>query len=161
MKRIGSPHWVRLSAGATVIKPVTVVVRNESNHTEDIGVYLGLLPPGGTEDNPGGCSPVSVLNWVSHSTGGAETFLANVPAGKRVSLKADVEWSCSSPDLVDGRSWTLKAVADHGNDDFASCDTWGEMSDGGCESALADDDPPPGINNNTLSRSLPLVRFVP
>lgn len=140
-------------------RPVTIVVQNQGDHPDDIGVYVALLPPGGTS-NPGGCTPDQVLNWVSYATGGTDSFLAAVPTGGRVTLKADVTWMCTNPSAVDGMNWTIKAMADHGADDAAACDTFAEVFDGVCESALADDDPPLG-GNNTVSRALPIVRFVP
>jgi hypothetical protein len=143
-----------LTAGGTVTKPVTVVVKNQGDHTENIGVYLAILPPGGSS-NPGGCSPSTVLNWVSFATGGAQSFLSNVPAGGRVSLKANVNWTCSNPSAVNGMNYTLRAIADHGNDDFASCNTLAAVFDGTCAAALADDDSVAG--NNILPRPLPIV----
>jgi hypothetical protein len=138
-----------------VTKPVTVVIKNQGTQTATIGVYLAILPPGGTS-NPGGCAPLGVLNWVNYVKGAQAV---SVPAGGRVTLKADVTWTCSNPSAVDGQNFTLRAIADYGNDDFGSCDTLAEAVNGSCSSALADDDPL--SNNNILAKPLPKVVFVP
>ena len=138
-----------------------MVVRNGSDQTSDIGVYLAILPPGGV-GNPGGCAPAGVLNWVNFATAGAESFLQDVPArdgGRRVSLKADVDWSCSNPAAVDGDSYTLRAIADHGADDFDSCDTLAKVFNDICDTAINDDDD--DDSDNARTRPLPLIKFLP
>ena len=92
---------------------VTVVAGNaQGDHADTVGIYLALLPPGGTS-NFGGCSPAGVLNL------GSLTLLP----GDYVTLKTQPNWQCANPGAVDGMSWTLKAVADVHGDDFASCST--------------------------------------
>jgi hypothetical protein len=158
VKRVGSPHNVRLSADVPVVKPVTVVVKNQSDHAQDVGLYLAIMPPGGPS-NPGGCSPATVLNWVSYATVFSQTFLADVPAGGRVTLKANVLWVCADPSVVDGMNFTLMAIADFGNDDLASCDTLAKAFSGGCSAALADDDS--FVDDNMTTRLLPNVVSLP
>ncbi len=138
-----------------------MVVRNGGEEVSDIGVYLAFLPPDGFS-NLGNCAPAGVLNWVEVVTEGAETFLDDVPSrdgGRRVSLKAEVDWSCSDPSVVDGGHYTLKAIADLHADDFDSCDSLTELFNGVCDSAINDDDD--DDSDNARTRPLPLIKFLP
>ncbi len=131
VERLGSPATVRLLQGApdTSGGLVTVVVSNESNHTDYVSVYLTYLPPlGGV--NPGSCTPSGVVLL------GTVLLLA----GDRITLRADPPWECSNPTDVDGLTWTLKAIADVHSDDGASCATLPQVFNGQCAVALADDD---------------------
>ncbi len=146
MRRIGSPHSVRLlPAVPDTNGPLTVVVANNlSNHAADVGVYLAFLPPGGSS-NPGGCSPATVLNL------GVFTLL---PTDK-ITVKIDPAWQCANPAAVNGMNWTLKAIADINADDFSSCATLSQVFDTTCSLAMGDDDD--NDTNNTRTRALPLV----
>ncbi len=154
IKRIGSPHSVRLASFIPDTSgPLTVVVAtNQSNHPDSVGVYLGLLPPGGSS-NPYGCSPAGVLDL------GVFSLLP----GERLTLRIDPPWTCADAPGANGLTWTLKAVADihadaphvGANDDFASCDALAEIFNGVCSSNLANDDD--FDDNNTKIRSRPIV----
>jgi hypothetical protein len=123
----------------------TVVVTNSgSNHTDDVGVYLALLPPGGSS-NPGGCSPATVINLGVFSL---------LPGG-RISIKIDPPWLCTNPAAVDGMNWTLKAIADVHGDDFASCATLDQVFDSVCSLAISDDDD--NGANDFRTRARPIV----
>ena len=125
--------------------PLTVVVAaSNSNHPDDVGVYLALLPPGGSS-NPGGCSPAAVTNFGIFSL---------LPAEK-VTIKLDPPWQCANPAAVNGLNWTLKAVADVHGDDFASCASLSQMFDGTCSLAVSDDDD--NDANSIRTRALPIV----
>jgi len=125
--------------------PATVVVANNlSNHADDVGVYLALLPPGGSS-NPGGCSPATVINM----------GVFHLLPGDTITVKIDPGWVCASPALVNGQTWTVKAIADIHADDFGSCATLADTFDTTCSVAVNDDDDNDG--NNTVSRSLPIV----
>ena len=129
-----------------------VVAANLSNHADSVGVYLGLLPPGGTS-NPYGCSPTAVLDL------GVFSLLP----GEKLTVRIDPEWVCANPAGANGQTWTIKAVADihadtlhiGANDDFASCDTLVEIFNGACSSNIANDDDSDG--NNSKIRSRPIV----
>ena len=56
MKKISASSSVVLSDGQPDLKNLVVQVRNEGDHTETIGVYVDILPPGGIT-NPYGCTP--------------------------------------------------------------------------------------------------------
>ena len=121
-----------------------VVAASSSNHADDVGVYVALLPPGGSS-NPGGCTPAAVLNL------GVFSLLP----GDRVTIKFDPGWTCANPAAVDGLNWTLKAIADVHADDFASCATLSQVFDSACSLAISDDDD--NDANNFRTRALPLV----
>ena len=113
VKRLRGPSSVRLSPGVPDSGTVTVVAGNaQSDHADTVGIYLALLPPGGSS-NFGGCSPAGMQNL------GSLTLLP----GDYVTLKTQPNWHCANPGAVDGMSWTLKAVADVHGDDFGSCST--------------------------------------
>jgi hypothetical protein len=145
VKRLRGPSSVRLSSGVPDNGTVTVVAGNaQSDHADSVGIYLALLPPGGS-GNFGGCSPAGVLNL------GSLTLLP----GDYVTLKTQPNWQCANPGAVDGMAWTLKAVADVHGDDFGSCSTLSQMFDGSCAAALASDD---SDDFNSLStRPRPIV----
>ena len=75
--------------------------------------------------------------------------------GARASVPVDPSWVCANPAAVNGQNWTIKAIADVHNDDFASCATLAQVFDTVCSVALNDDDD--NDADNTLSRALPLV----
>jgi hypothetical protein len=126
-----------------------VVVQNLSDHADTVGVYLAVLPPGGSS-NPGQCSPAGVMDLGSF----------NLQPGQRQTVRVDVSWNCLDPAAVDGGNWTLRAIADIHDDDFSSCDTLAEAFDFPCSVALADDDT--NDANNTSDRQRPrVVSLVP
>src|SRR5207249_6225810 len=56
LKKISASGSVVLSDGQPDLKNLVIQVRNEGDHTETIGVYVDVIPPGGTT-NPYGCFP--------------------------------------------------------------------------------------------------------
>jgi hypothetical protein len=76
-------------------------------------------------------------------------------AGARVTIRIDPPWQCANPAVVDGMTWTLKAVADVHADDFADCATLSQMFDGSCSLAVSDDDD--NDTNNSRTRARPRV----
>jgi len=125
-----------------------VVASSNSNHSDDVGVYLAFLPPGGAS-NPGGCTPAGVVNL------GVFTLLP----GDRITIKIDPPWTCTNPAVVAGLTWTLKAIADVHADDFASCSPLAETFDSTCSLALPDDHN--NNSNHTLVPSHPIVNLGP
>ena len=145
VKRLRGPSSVRLSPGIPDSGTVTVVAGNaQSAHADTVGIYLALLPPGGSS-NFGGCSPAGVLNL------GSLTLLP----GDYVTVKTQPNWLCANPGAVDGMAWTLKAVADVHGDDFSACSTLSQMFDGSCAAALASDDS--DDFNSSSTRPRPVV----
>ena len=165
VRKVRAPHTLAFGApGEVISKSLRVDIKNLGDHSDDIGVYVAIRPPGDiTFDEDGNvvssefsCSPVGVFNWVNLATGGAESFLEDVAPVGAVKTKVDLNWSCADPS-ADGRNFTIVAVADHGADDFASCDTLPELFNGLCGVAINDDDDVGG--NNTRTRPLPALTF--
>ena len=158
-------HNVRLAAGIPDSNNTTVVVgQSLSNHSDPFSVYLSFNPPGGIGTNPGGCSVVvptatptenlnQVYNWTSVLPGNPLSVILN--PGQKITISGNVEFVCTNPAAVDGLNWEVKALADIHGDDFASCDTIGEIYNAVCNVAVNDDDDVPA--NNTKTRSLPKV----
>jgi len=134
LARIGGvPHNVRLSPGQVVTDSASVVVANQSTHSDTIGIYVDLMVPGA-----GGCGPnVRLL----------ETTVT-LPAGGKTTIQVPVSYSCSDPAAANGLSYTWVAAADHGADDLASCGL-GTIQGMPCFNALADDDQDPTDNRAT------------
>jgi hypothetical protein len=145
IKRLRGPTSVRLSSGVADNGTVTIIAGNSrSEHADTVGIYLALLPPGGTS-NFGGCSPAGVQNL------GTITLLP----GDYITLKTQPNWQCANPAAVDGMAWSLKAIADVHGDDFGPCSTLSQMFDGSCNAALASDDS--DDFNSTYTRPAPRV----
>jgi hypothetical protein len=122
------PKNVRLSPGEVIADNASVVVANESNHAETIGVYVDLLAPSG-------CSPNT---RVHQST-------VTLAAGAKTTLSVPVNYSCMDPANANGLSYSWTAIADHGADDGSSCGA-GNLQTLVCFNALADDDADPADN---------------
>jgi hypothetical protein len=133
----GVPNNVRLSPGEVITDSASIVVANESDHTETIGVYVDATAPGG-------CTPNGRV---------LQTTVALV-AGDKATIPVPVEYSCSNPSAADGLSYTWAAVADHGANDLSSCGA-SSLTGLACFNALADDDADPA--DNRKSRSGPRV----
>jgi hypothetical protein len=143
--RLRAPTSVRLRPGIPdTNNRVTVIVANNGDHADPIGIYLALLPPGGS-GNEGGCSPAGVQNL------GSLTLLPR----DQLTVSTAPPWECANPAAVDGATWTLKAIADVHGDDFASCSSLQQVFSGQCSAALANDDNIPA--NNSLIRARPKV----
>jgi WD40-like Beta Propeller Repeat len=138
LTRIGGvPKNVRLSPGEVIADSANVVVANESNHAETIGVYVDVLAPSG-------CTPNGRVLQTTVTLG----------AGNKTTIPIPVSYSCADPSAADGQSYTWTAVADHGADDLASCPP-GSLQSLACFNALADDDE--DAADNRKSRTGPKV----
>ncbi len=143
--RIGSlTHNVRLAPGQTVEDEAKLIVANQSGHSETIGVYAYVIPPG-----DGHCLPAGRVLDTS----------VTLDAGSKTAVPLPLAFSCLEPALADGLHYAIKAFVDHGGDDFASCGTQLEAFNGVCSVALADDDDDDSDNSKT--RALPIVIAVP
>ena len=131
------PKNVRLSPGEVIADNASVVVANESNHAETIGVYVDVLAPTG-------CTPNGRVLQTTVTLG----------AGNKTTIPIPVSYSCTDVSAANGQSYTWTAVADHGANDLASCGP-GSLQGLGCFNALADDDEDPA--DNRKSRSGPKV----
>ncbi len=95
---------------------VFVKVKNLTDATELVGVYMDVIPPGGPS-NPGGCQPSGRI---------LQTTVV-IPVGGQVNVLADttgtglVTFACSNQNAVAGQSYTFIAVVDDHADDPAAC----------------------------------------
>ena len=71
----------------------------------------------------------------------------------------DPLWQCANPAVVNGLSWTLKAIADVHADDFSHCATLAQAFGSECSVNVSDDDD--NDVNNTLVKAHPIVNFTP
>jgi hypothetical protein len=118
----GVPKNVRLSPGEVINDSASVVVANDSNHAETIGVYVDVVAPSG-------CTPNGRVLQTTVTLG----------AGNKTTLSFPVSYSCSDVNAANGQSYSWTAVADHAADDLASCPP-GSLQGLTCFNALADDD---------------------
>jgi hypothetical protein len=133
----GVPKNVRLLPGEVINDSASIVVANQSSHTETIGVYVDVTAPSG-------CTP------------NARVFSMGVTlaAGAKTTVSVPVSYGCSDPAAANGLSYAWVAVADHAGDDIASCGPRALQSVA-CFNALADDDQDPA--DNRASRNGPKV----
>ena len=131
------PKNVRLSPGEVIGDVATIVVWNDGDHTETIGVYVDVFAPSG-------CTP----------NGRVLQTAVTVDAGKKTTLSVGVNYSCSDVGAADGLSYAWTVAADHGADDLASCGP-GSIQSLACFNALANDDEDPA--DNRKSRTGPRV----
>jgi hypothetical protein len=129
----GVPKSVRLSPGQISTDSGSIVVENESAHTDTIGVYVDIVAPAS-----GGCSP----------SGRVLQLTVTLAAGGKTNIPVPVGYTCADPVAANGLSLTWVAVADHGADDAASCPP-GSLQGMACYNALADDDQDPADNRAT------------
>jgi len=140
MTRIsGVPKNLHLLPGEVVADTSSIVVANQSNHTDAIGVYVDLMGPAA-----GGCTP----------NGRVLETTVTLAAGAKTTIPVPVSYSCADPAAANGLSYIWIAVADHGADDLASCGP-GTLQSLTCFNALADDDQDP--TDNRVSRNGPKV----
>jgi hypothetical protein len=119
---------VVLSDGQPDLKNLVIQVRNEGDHTDAIGVYVDIIPPGGVT-NPYGCTPVGrVIDTV-----------VTLAAGAQTSISATLSFSCVDVAGATGQTYTIIAVADAHADDGGACAP-GQLMSMTCFTALADDD---------------------
>jgi hypothetical protein len=124
---------VRLSPGQISTDSGSIVVENESAHTDTIGVYVDIVAPAS-----GGCTP----------SGRVLQITVTLASGGKTNIPVPVGYSCGDPVAANGLSFTWVAVADHGADDAASCPP-GSLQGMACYNALADDDQDPADNRAT------------
>ncbi|TMG00968.1 MAG: hypothetical protein E6I03_10105, partial [Chloroflexi bacterium] len=135
----GVPKNVRLLPGEVIADSGSIVVANQSTHSDTIGVYVDVMAPAS-----GGCAP----------NGRVLQTTITLAAGAKTTIPVPVSYSCADPAASNGLSYTWVAVADHGADDLASCSP-GALQSLACFNALADDDQDPA--DNRLSRNGPKV----
>jgi hypothetical protein len=128
MKKISSSGSVVLSDGQPDLKNITIQVRNEGDHTDTIGVYVDIIPPGGIT-NPYGCTPY----------GRVIDTTVTLAAGAQTSFSATLSFSCVDVAGATGQSYTIMAVADAHADDSGACAVF-QIQSMTCFNALADDD---------------------
>ena len=133
------PKNVRLSPGEVVADSGSIVVANQSTHSDTIGVYVDVIAPSAS-----GCTP----------NGRVLQTTVTLAAGAKTTIPAPVNYSCPNPSASDGLSYVWIAVVDHGADDLASCGP-GSLQGLTCFNALADDDQDPA--DNRASRNGPKV----
>ena len=137
LKKISGSGSVVLSDGQPDLKNLVIQVRNEGDHTETIGVYVDIIPPGGVS-NPFGCTPVGRVIDTAVTLG--TTSLTN-----QTTVSATLSFSCADVAGATGLSYTIIAVADAHADDGGPCAP-GQLMTVTCFSALADDDNDPSDN---------------
>ena len=120
--------------------PIDVRVQNLGDHSEAIGVYADVMPPGGPS-NPYGCTP----------SGRVLATTVTVAPGKKTTVSsANVSFACADAAGARGKAFTVVAVADAHADDAADCGP-GQLQSMPCYNALAGDDSNP--SNNRMTRS--------
>jgi len=120
-------------------KVVSVRVRNQGDHAEQIAVYADMVPPGGMT-NPNGCTPVGrVINSVVTLGPGAAT-----------TVSLNLAFDCSNRAGALNESYTIMAAADPHADDGGACPVF-QIQSMTCYMALADDDNDPGDNRATTN----------
>jgi hypothetical protein len=134
----GVPPKVRLSPGEVITDSTTIVVANDGDHTETIGVYVDVR-----HSSPG-CTPNGRVLQTPVTLG----------AGHKTTIPVAVSYSCSDLSAADGLSYAWTAVADHGADDLSSCGI-GSLQGLTCFNTLANDDEDPA--DNRKSRTGPKV----
>jgi hypothetical protein len=138
LTRIGGvPGKVRLSPGEVITDTASIVVANESNHTDTIGVYVDVLAPSG-------CTP----------NGRVQQTTVTLAAGAKTTVPVPVDYTCANVGAANGLNYSWTAVVDHGADDLASCGP-GSLQGLTCFNALGNDDADPA--DNRKSRTGPKV----
>jgi len=117
-----------LSDGIPDVKNIVVQVRNEGDHTEAIGVYVDIVPPGGIT-NTHGCTP----------SGRIITTLVTLAPGEQKIVNISQTFSCADVQGALGQTYTIMAAADAHGDDAGDCGQF-QIQSITCSNALADDD---------------------
>jgi len=142
LKKISASSSVVLSDGTPDVKNLVVQVRNESDHTESIGVYVDIVPPGGIT-NPYGCTPFGrVIDTVV--TPGTSN------QNNQTSLTATLSFNCANVAGALGQTYTIMAAADAHADDGGACAAF-QIQKLTCFNALGDDDNDPNDNRLTTN----------
>src|SRR5207244_10092842 len=129
----GVPKNVRLLPGEVVADTGSIVVANQSTHSDTIGVYVDVMAPA-----YGGCTP----------NGRVLQTTVTLAAGAKTTLSVPVSYSCADPAAANTLSYTWVAVADHGADDLASCGP-GSLQGLTCFNELVSDDEDSADNRAT------------
>jgi len=110
-------------------KSFSVHIRNEGDHTDNIGVYADIIPPGGMT-NPFGCTPIGrVISTGVMLAPGTDITVSSGP----------LFFDCANRAGAAGQSYTIVAAADAHADDAAACPVF-QIQSMTCFNALADDD---------------------
>jgi hypothetical protein len=133
------PNNLHLLPGEIITDTASIVVANDGDHTETIGVYVDVTAPAA-----GGCTPIGRVLQTT----------VTLAAGAKTTIPVPVSYSCTDPSAADGMSYTWTAAADHAADDLAPCGP-GTLQSLACFTALADDDVDPA--DNRKSRTGPKV----
>jgi len=112
-------------------------VRNKGDHTESIGVYVDIVPPGGPT-NPYGCTPFGrVVDTV--------VTLGTSNQNNQTSLTAALSFNCANVAGALNQSYTIMAAADAHADDAGACAVF-QIQTLTCFNSLGDDDNDPNDN---------------
>jgi len=127
-KKISSSSSVVLSDGTPDTKTVVFQVRNDGTATEQFGVYLDIVPPGGPT-NPFGCTPSGrILNTV-----------VTLAPGQQQVFSVDLVFNCTDVPGALNQTYTIKGAVDVHADDAGACGVF-QIASLACFNALADDD---------------------
>jgi len=128
LKKISASSSVVLSDGTPDVKNLVIQVRNEGDHSESIGVYVDIVPPGGIS-NPYGCTPLGrVINTV-----------VTLAPGQQTTVNTNVSFDCADVGGAFGQTYTIMAAADAHADDAGACAPF-QIQSMACFNALANDD---------------------
>jgi hypothetical protein len=136
----GVPPQLHLSPGEVVTDTQKIVIVNNSNHADTIGVYVDITPPAA-----GGCAPSGRLVQTT----------VTVPANGKTNVFVPVNYTCADPSAANGMSYFWVAVSDHAADDLAVCGP-GNLQTAACINALNNDDES-GFASHVKTHTGPLV----
>jgi len=128
LKKISTSSSVVLSDGTPDVKNIVIQVRNEGDHSESIGVYVDIVPPGGVS-NPYGCTP----------TGRVINTIVTLAPGEQTTVNANLTFNCVDAIGAVGQTYTVMAAADAHADDGGACGPL-QIQSMTCFNALGDDD---------------------
>jgi len=139
LKKISASGSVVLSDGTPDVKNIVVQIRNEGDHTESIGVYVDIVPPGGIT-NPYGCTPAGRV---------IDTVVTLAP-GEQTTVQASPSFGCTDVANALNQSYIIMAAADAHADDASACGPF-QLQSMTCFNALADDDNDASDNRATTN----------
>jgi hypothetical protein len=117
------------------------MIENQGDHTEQFGLYVDIIPPGGVS-NPYGCTPNGRI---------IQTVVTLSPGEKQNVFSAPMTFNCANQAGAAGQTYTIIAVIDVHADDLAACPPSTLMSVS-CFNALADDDTDDSDNRRSVNR---------
>lgn len=160
----------RISVGFAVLsdetlscKDLRILARNQGDHTkgattEPIGVYVDIIPPGGSGD-PFGCLPNGrILETTfdskdNHSIGAVTGDLDGTFEDRVTGTPGFLAFSCTDQAGAFGKTYLIIVAVDIHGDDLSSCGP-GDLLLLACTNALADDDDDQSLSaRDKLSRS--------